>query len=457
MRTAVDGIEKPVVVLAPSAEASRGVLRSEGFAAADTVARFLEDKPFQEQARGGVIWVDESGLLGFRHVARLVEIAGELNARIILQGDKRQHGSVERGSALHVLETYGGLPVAELQDIRRQQGDYKQAVKLLAKGDMAGGFDKLHAMGWVKQVDGHKALVDDYLAGLDAGKTMLVVAPTHAEGDAITAAIRNQLKERGMIGSEERIFPQLQPLGWTNAQKGDLSHYEGREILQFHRNSGTFKAGQRIAAAQWQPGQVAGKPGNYSVYEAGQLPLSPGDVVRMTAGGHDITGKHRLNNGSRYKVKGFTPAGNIQLTNGWVLAADVGHIAHGVVSTSHASQGKTVDRVLIAMGRESLPAINAEQFYVSVSRGREWARIYSDMPRDELREAVKGLRARKSATELMGLQLPAPQAKRSLWDKLRTILKKGRDRLRQLHQAASPARETTQSKEKHHGRSEREL
>ena len=35
------------------------------------------------------------------------------DALIVLQGDKKQHGSVERGATLRVLEEFAGLPVAE--------------------------------------------------------------------------------------------------------------------------------------------------------------------------------------------------------------------------------------------------------------------------------------------------------------------------------------------------------
>ena len=95
---------------------------------------------------------------------------------------------------------------------------------------------------------------------------------------------------------------------------------------------------------------------------------------------------------------------------------DFGHLTHGYVTTSHASQGKTVDRVLIAMGSESRGAISAEQFYVSVSRGREKATIYSDMSRDELREAVKRMDARKSATEFMGRQKREQRQSNRMWE-----------------------------------------
>jgi ATP-dependent exoDNAse (exonuclease V) alpha subunit len=42
--------------------------------------------------------VDEAGLLGIRQMAQVFEAAERLQARVILQGDRRQHGSVERGA-----------------------------------------------------------------------------------------------------------------------------------------------------------------------------------------------------------------------------------------------------------------------------------------------------------------------------------------------------------------------
>jgi conjugative relaxase-like TrwC/TraI family protein len=124
MREAVDAIEangKKVFTFAPSADASRGVLREqEGFRNADTVARLLVDEKLQQQAKGNVLWIDEAGLLGTRTMAQLFDLADRLDARIILSGDRRQHGSVERGSALWLLETEAGIVPAEIRTIQRQ-------------------------------------------------------------------------------------------------------------------------------------------------------------------------------------------------------------------------------------------------------------------------------------------------------------------------------------------------
>ena len=196
----------------------------------------------------------------------------------------------------------------------------------------------------------------------------------------------------------------LKPLHWTDPQKADLGNYSGTEVIQFHKNSGPYRASQRIEASQLQADGYQLRPEHFSVYLKGEIALAAGDRLRLTGNAKDETGKHKLDNGRSYTVAGFTPAG-IRLNNGWVVKNDVGLIAHDYVRTSFGGQGRTVDRVLVAMGRESRPAIDAATFYVSGSR-RESCTIYSNLAWPLLREAVQRVQQRKSATELM--QQPAP-------------------------------------------------
>lgn len=460
MQVTIPGIDRPGVFLAPSASASRDTLRRKGFLNADTVAMFLTNEKFRNQARDGYIYIDEAPLSGLSDIAAVFRHAEALNARVILQGDRKQHKSVQRGNLFEILDEFAGLPIGRLTKNWRQQHEgYKRAMNLIAKGKHVDGFDKLSELGWVNQVDhvgdGNKMIVDDYMAALATKKPgqldsdrVLVVAPTHAEGEEITAEIRTRLKERGIISKDDKVFETLVPLHWTAAERGDLERYDGTEIMQFHRNSGTFRAGQRIKVTDWNPGQSFKSPKHFAVYAHGSLRLGKGDTVRITANGIEKSGKHKLNNGSTYTVAGFTKAGDIQLQNGWVVARDFGHLAHGYVATSHASQGKTVDRVLIAMGSESRPAINAEQFYVSVSRGREKAAIYTELSPEQLREAIQRSDGRKSATEIMGR--PEPPVKAKGRKKLREFMERVARVYRQLREKASAAT-TEQRKEKERG------
>lgn len=405
-REAVAQIEKAgrsVVMLAPSAQASRGVLRDEGFAAADTLARFLADPSMQQKARGGVIWLDEASLVGSKTMAQLFGTAGRLDARVVLMGDKGQLGSVERGAPLRVLEDLAGLRAAEVTDIRRQSGEYRDVANLLARGESSAALDKLDALGWVKEIQGedrYRPLADDYAAALARGESALVVSPTHAEGALVTAAVREQLRAEHVIGTTEQELPQLVPLGWTQAQRADPKQYTGEEILQFHRRVGGFEAGTRVRSADVLPVLTDKLAGGFTAYAPAAIRVAAGETLRVTANGKTKDGRHRLNNGELLRVASFTRSGDLVDGRGWVIPREFGQWAYGYVTTAQAAQGRTVDHVLIAHSAVSTPASSRENFYVAVTRGKKSATVYTD-DKAELAAAVARQDQRPSATELM--------------------------------------------------------
>jgi hypothetical protein len=134
------------------------------------------------------------------------------------------------------------------------------------------------------------------------------------------------------------------------------------------------------------------------VYRPEALPVAVGDRLRLTHNGTTRDG-HRVNNGEILTVRGFTTSGDIVDQRGWVVPREFGHISHGYVTTSVSAQSRTVDRVLVAIGTQSLPAVSREQLYVSLSRGRDGAKIYTD-DRDAVRRAVGRTDERVSATEV---------------------------------------------------------
>jgi conjugative relaxase-like TrwC/TraI family protein len=405
MQEAVDLIERSgtkVLAFAPSAGASRDVLRNAGFENADTVARLLVDENLQRQAAGQVIWVDEAGLIGMRTLAQVFALAEKLDARVLLSGDRRQHGSVERGAALRLLEEEAGLKPAEVKENMRQSGDYRAAVNAIAEGRVAEGFKRLDDLKWIREIGDDRRdhqLAADYVASVLKGNTALVVSPTHAEGDRITAEIRGLLREKGNLGSSERKFQALTPAHLTEADRGDATNYRPGDVLQFHQNAKGFSRGQKLVVdgAQALPLDQAAR---FNVFRARSLALAPGDLVRITHNGLTVDRKHALNNGSVYRVSRFDKRGDIVLENGWTVAKDFGHLAYGYVATSHASQGKSVDEVFVGQSSLSFPASSREQWYVSVSRAKKRVTVYTD-DKEALREAVAHSDERLSATEFI--------------------------------------------------------
>lgn len=431
MREAVRGIEeggKRVFTFAPTADASRGVLRSEGFGNANTVAALLSSAQLQEQIRGQVVWIDEAGLLGAKTTAKVFKLAEEQQARVILSGDSAQHRAVERGDALRLLENKAGLKMARVREIQRQKGTYKQAVGAISRGDLAQGFERLEAMGAIVEMaddQRYKTLAGEYVEAVKAGKTALAVAPTHAEGALVTDAVRAELRaapagkgKKPLLAMNERLYRRLENLQLTEAQRGDARQYQPGLVVQFTQKAKGFENGEQVGVVGIAGNAVEvvnnqgrnvtlplDQAGRFQVYKESQIALAVGEKIRITQNGFSVPddgkGKgHRLNNGALYEVAGMTKAGDVKLNNGWVVRRDYGHVAYGYCATSHASQGKTVDRVLIAQSAASFRAASKEQFYVSVSRGREAVRVFTD-DKQALRDAVADSSARMSATELM--------------------------------------------------------
>jgi conjugative relaxase-like TrwC/TraI family protein len=406
MRKVVAAIEKcgtNVFAFAPSAAASRGVLRSEGFKDAETVARLLLDEKLQKKAAGNLIWVDEAGLLGVKTMDHLFALADKIDARVLLSGDRFQHGSVDRGAALRLLEQVGVVP-CELKEVKRQQGAYKEAVKALADGNVAKGFKQFDQLGWIKECptsDRYRQMAAGYVDAVLTGKDALCISPTHFEGEQCTSAIRAALKEKGKLGPDERTFTVLENANLTEAERGEAVNYHFGDVLVFHQNAkhGITK-GDRLAVDA-KPALPLDQAKRFQLFHSTTLKLAPGDRVRITRNGTTADrGKHKLVNGAIHQVKSFDEGGNIVLANGWTIAKDWGFLDHGYTVTSHAAQGRTVDHVFVGQSSDSFAASSREQWYVTCSRASKSMTVFTDS-KEDLLEAVSQADERLTAMEFV--------------------------------------------------------
>lgn len=419
IKEAVEQKGGQVTAIAPSSGASRGVLREKGFKGADTIAKFLKDREMQQRAKGQVILVDEASLIGVKTMNNIFSVAKKLRARVILSGDVRQHSSPEHGDALRLLQQKAGLKAARVEENLRQQGnpEYKKAIDLLAGGKTRRGFARLDKIGAIVEAgditERHEKIAEDYLRSVEAGRSTLVISPTHAEGRALTRAIRERMKGRGRIKGAEKTYTIQRNLSLTEAQKKDPAMYESGMTVQFHQNhKGGYVAGRRYeVVSKTGKGQVsiAREKGekqllpfaahrHYQVFRKDRLELAEGDFIRITHNGRSLE-KSRLHNGQTFTVRGFTKEGHIRLSNGKTLDKGFGHFTYGHVQTSHAAQGKDCKDVFIAQSAMSFPASNDRQFYVSASRAKETIKIYTD-DKEALKAAVSRSGERISAKDI---------------------------------------------------------
>lgn len=400
-----------VLAVAPTRSAV-GELQKVGFKSSMTIARLLEDQTAQRTLRGNVLIADAAGMVSGRQMEGLLDLARREHARILFSGDTRQIQSVESSDALRILERESRMTSVSLTGIQRQSNrEYRAAIESL-RSSPEEGFARLKDMGAVREVpylERAQTVADVYREmTARSGRTVLVVAPTHEEIGRVTAAIREDLKTRSILGRSETLVQHV-PLQWTEAQKKDLSNYQPGQVLVFHRASRGIEKHEALTVSGVSDSVIRAvndhgeerlvrltQARSFSAHERREIEVAAGDKLLLRGNRKDP--EFRATNGELATVRGVEQ-GIIHLEDGRSIPENYREFTHGYAVTAHRSQGKTVDEVII-----SADAMQQELFYVAASRGREGiAIVTSDIGR--LGESLGISMARPSAIELEHVSL----------------------------------------------------
>ena len=397
---------REVLAVAPTMSAVEE-LQKVGFAEAMTLDRLLQDRTAQQALRQKVLILDEAGMVSGRQMTEFLRLAAERDARVVFSGDTRQIQSVEACDALRILEKESRLKSVALTQVQRQtQLDYRGAIQELRR-DPERGFEKLDAMGAVREVahaDRALEVALEYSAALEMQASVLVVCATHNEIERVTSAIRaDRMRGGGLV--EGMQLTRDVPLNWTTAQKSDPRNFSIGQVLGFNRAVKGIAKNETLEVVRIADKSVVvrnavgeecaltGKQAkSFDVYERRSIEVATGDRLLLTANRRE--NGFRVTNGEIVTVAEVDRLGRICLEDGRTLPAGFRHFAHGYAVTPHRSQGKSVDAVII-----SGDGMRKELFYVAASRGRQSVRVVTS-DKESLRESVARSSMRKSASEL---------------------------------------------------------
>ena len=444
LRELVDQIRQSgrrIVVLAPQRQQVVD-MEGAGFPSPTTIANFLLKG---ELTAGAVVVVDESGQIGGRQMHRLLQLARERNARVILSGDTRQHGAVEASDALLAIERYSGIAPVELHTIRRQDPalarddyersrikQYRKAVEAAAAGKLVESFKRLDQMGAIVACGlGEQAdkLADEYLKLAEQKTSAVVVSQTWSEVHHVNSRVRDVLKSKGLLGKNDVTIQALEKCDLTNAQKRDERFYPKAGVIVFNQ-----KVRQAAPGAN---GKLLGIVKNGVLVEVDgkcvtvsnhlldkiavclprEVPVAAGERLHLKAN-RKLAAGARTTNGELVTVKAVRGDGGIELADGRVLEKGFREFLPGYAITSYGSQGKTVDHVLFSDSTIKA-ATNAQQWYVTISRGRRGIRIFTP-DKIQLRENLVRSGHRPLALELA--QGFRPRHGNRLWDQMHGYL-----------------------------------
>jgi conjugative relaxase-like TrwC/TraI family protein len=350
--------------------------------------------------RGHELWiVDESSLLATVPINRLLKLAIERGVeRITFVGDQQQHLAIEAGSPVAQFLA-DNLAVARLTTIRRQQDpELRKAVELAAGDRIADAIDLLNEQKRIIEVPDaakrYERIAADYLDSHQAHQHCLVVSPGNDERKALNQAIRETLVANGHVASRGQEHQILIPRDMTPVQLQHARSYHERDVVYFSRGSkkqGIPKHAYLTVGAvnenmltlhaangrpfEFDPTTIKG----IQAYSQETRTIAVGDRLQW----REPDNRRRIVNGQFATIRRLNSRNiEVEFDNRrrvQMPLADARKVDLGYASTSHMSQGTTVDRAIIHIdsGRNA-DLVNQRQAYVSLSRPRIEARIYTD-------------------------------------------------------------------------------
>jgi hypothetical protein len=289
---------------------------------------------------------------------------------------------------------------------------YRQAVEAASAGDLVTSLEHLERLGAVQEGDigeQRERLTEAYLGFAARGETAIVVSQTRAEVREINEAVRAGLRRCGALTGPDTSLIALEQLDLTGAEKTDGRYYPGESCVVFNREFRGSPRGSKGALVAVTAGgivvEIDGRikhvPQKFldriTVCRPVPLTVCSGDKLQLKANALATRGQ-RLANGEIVTLSAVLQDDSIRLDDGRTLPPSYRQFQRGYAVTSYGSQGKTVDHVLFTDAAVRA-ATNAQQWYVTISRGRKSIQIFTT-DREELRQAISRGGERELALDL---------------------------------------------------------
>ncbi len=311
-----------------------------------------------------VLIVDEAGMVGTRQWGELLTHVQKAGAKLIAVGDDNQFKAIEAGDFFRELKDQASQAEQQareqnsqttnlfsLQEIRRQRHEWmRQASHQLAELNISEGLSAYEQQGHINQTSRDKLSEDiatAYLGKLKANpsQTGLVLAFTNVQTNAINQAIRKQLKQNGMIGSQD--------VATINGHGFAL----GDQIVFLKNNKTDLKVTDRDGVIHPEQSIKNGTKGTIQAVDVY-------GNIRVQLVDNWYTTIKATNESPKVAIGQPTPEPMRQY--------NYTDIAHGYAVTTHKSQGQTVDFTIVAASKN----IDAKGLYVAMTRHRDDVQLF---------------------------------------------------------------------------------
>jgi ATP-dependent exoDNAse (exonuclease V) alpha subunit len=314
-------------------------------------------------------------MVGTRQLARVLEVAHNARAKVVLVGDPEQLQAIEAGAPFRAVLGESGM--VHLNEVRRQRHAWqREATQQLAAGQTAEALTAYEKQGAVVQVTHHEAAKSALLArwakeGRDEPKaSRLMLAYTRDDVRELNLLARTLRQQRGELGREENI----------ETERG-MKAFAVKDRIYFLRNEKSLGV----------------KNGSLGTVEA-----IKDNIVQVKLDGRD----ERVAVDTRFYKD----------------------LDYGYAATVYKAQGSTVDRAYLL----ATPHYDRHATYVALSRHRESATVFyaaedfgaeagQDVDRQRVRERFMNSLSRARPKEMVHDYLDRESTSESITDRATAV------------------------------------
>jgi conjugative relaxase-like TrwC/TraI family protein len=384
--------------------------------------------------------MDESSMTGAKDSARITEIARDMGARVVLQGDVKQHGSVAAGRAFMQVQE-GGINLSRIEETRRfdnATAQQKQAIAEMKHGRFANALsaldtsvsDDLYGTAAARFIANRHELLSEGITAPEIG----IVTITNDDRKQTNIAVREALREKGVLHGKDFKKEHLDDPKLTQQQYEyvpALARYgvDRLTALRDYKSLGiareetlrvvAYDLNRNILVLQSESGATLkldpARHTRFSFAKIEQRHYAIGDAVEARANIGRLTDPNRVANGARGEIvavddKGAvirwhdgreTPMSNRQLR----------HIDHAYAHTSHKEQGVTNHREIFVVSATGAHWINREASYVAASRAKQNTEIVTTETAREKMLSNAGKETEKTTAIDIGQNLSTDRAR----------------------------------------------
>jgi conjugative relaxase-like TrwC/TraI family protein len=223
VRVAFEDAGYTVVGTATSGQAARTLGRDAGINSSSTLASLLWRLDHQRIRldTNTVVILDEAGMTDDPDLLRLLTAAADAGAKVVMVGDDRQLGAVGPGGGLGALieRHQPGVWVLD-QNVRQADPTEREALDELRAGSVDEAVDWMAGHGRIVTAPDRAevigAVVDGWIADLDAGRDTMILAWRRANVDGLNQISREAFADCGALSG-----PELKAPGGRRYQAGD--------------------------------------------------------------------------------------------------------------------------------------------------------------------------------------------------------------------------------------------